>query len=96
MLPFFPTSKKRRLSGARVDIIGMRKGSKICISYSTVDHMRRLTGIPLSIGACMLARGEIDRLGVFGPEAEGALNPDNFLRELARRNIKIERQETEI
>lgn len=96
ILPFLPTSKKRRLSGARVDITGMRKGRKICISYTTVDHMRRLTGIPLSIGAYMLGRGEIDRLGVFGPEAEGALDADHFLQELARRDIKIERQETEV
>lgn len=94
VLPLLPTPQKRRFSGARIDITGMRGGSKIQITYATVDRMKRLTGIPLSIGAHLLARGKIKRLGVFGPEAEGAVDPDDFLRELARRQIKIERRET--
>lgn len=96
MLPLFPTAKDRSLSGARVDITGVRHGKKVQVTYTTVDRMRRLTGIPLSIGACMLAQGKIKRCGVFGPEAEGAINPDDFLQELARRDIKIERWETEL
>ncbi|MGI6307616.1 MAG: saccharopine dehydrogenase family protein [Dethiobacteria bacterium] len=94
MLPLFPAAKNRSLSGARVDITGMRNGQKVRITYATVDRMRRLTGIPLSIGACMLAQGKIKRCGVFGPEAEGAINPDDFLQELARRDIEIKRWET--
>lgn len=94
MLPLFPTAKNRALSGARVDVTGIRRGKKIQITYAVVDHMNRLTGIPLSIGAAMMARGQIKRFGVFGPEAEGAVDPDTFLQELARRNIKVERRET--
>jgi saccharopine dehydrogenase-like NADP-dependent oxidoreductase len=96
LLPFFPTAKNRSLSGAKVEITGKRNGKEVRITYATVDQMRRLTGIPLSIGACMLAQGKIKRCGVFGPEAEGAINPDAFLQELARRDIKVERWETEL
>lgn len=96
LLPFFPTAKNRSLSGAKVEITGKRNGKKVRITYATVDRMRRLTGIPLSIGAFLLAQGKIKRRGVFGPEAEGAIDPDVFLQELARRDIKVQRLETEL
>ncbi len=96
LLPYFPAAKNRSLSGAKVEITGKRNGKKVRVTYATVDRMKNLTGIPLSIGACMLGRGEIKRCGVFGPEAEGAVNPDAFLRELARRDIKVERWESEL
>lgn len=94
VLPLFPTAKNRSLSGARIDITGVRNGKKVQITYATVDQMRRLTGIPLSIGAYMMCQGKIKRCGVFGPEAEGAINPDAFLQELARRDIQVKRWET--
>ena len=56
--------------------------------------MRRLTGIPLSIGVAMMGRGQIERRGVFGPEVDGAVDTEQFLKELALRDIKIERSET--
>lgn len=96
MLPLFPAAPGRNLSGIRVDITGKRSGHKIRISYTAADRMRRLTGIPLSIGASMLARGKIKRFGVFAPEAPDAVNPAEFIQELARRNISIERRETEL
>jgi saccharopine dehydrogenase-like NADP-dependent oxidoreductase len=43
--------------------------------------------IPLSIGAQMIARGDIQAEGVVPPET--ALNPDIFVEELARRGIEI-------
>ena len=43
--------------------------------------------IPLSIGAQMIARGDIQAEGVVPPET--ALNPDIFIDELARRGIEI-------
>lgn len=95
MLPFFPTAKDRNFSGARVDITGMRNGKKTRVTYATVDRMKRLTGVPLSIGAYMMGQGKIKRRGVFGPEAEGAINAGDFLQELARRDIRVERWETE-
>lgn len=96
VLPFLPAAPDRNLSGTRVDITGRRSGRKVRITYTAADRMHRLTGVPLSIGACMLARGKIKRFGVFAPEAPGAVNPEEFLQELARRSIKIERRETQL
>ncbi|MGI5823800.1 MAG: saccharopine dehydrogenase family protein [Dethiobacteria bacterium] len=96
ILPLFPAARGRSLSGARVDITGRRSGRKIRLTYTTAERMHRLTGIPLSIGACMLAQGKIKRFGVFAPEAPDAVDPEVFLQELARRGIGIECRETEL
>ncbi len=93
VLPLFPTNKERSLSGIKVVLTGVRDGKRTTLSYAAVDHMHRLTGIPLSIGTYYMAKGEIQRTGVYGPEAEGSLAPDLFLQELARRNIKVYRDE---
>lgn len=95
-LPYFPSDKERSFMGARVDITGMREGKKTTVTYTLVDHMKRLTGIPLSIGAYMMGRGKIKGRGVFAPEAKGAIDIDQFLKELARRKIKVQRHETEL
>jgi saccharopine dehydrogenase-like NADP-dependent oxidoreductase len=47
--------------------------------------MAQLTGIPLAIGARMLARGAIDATGVVAPEA--CVPPDEFLAQLGQRGI---------
>ena len=95
ILPLCPAGPKRdRCSAAVVEIYGRRNGAAIRITFSVVDRMRRLTGIPLSIGATMLARGQVKRCGVFGPEAVGAIDPDFFLQELARRDILVRHDET--
>jgi len=96
LIPLLPSDKERSLSGARVDIIGRQDGQKMKITYAAVDHMRRLTGVPLSIGVTMMGQGKIKRRGVFGPEVEGAVNPDEFLKELERRKIKVERGEARL
>lgn len=88
-LPYFPSDKKKNFMGARVDVTGMRKGKSVRITYLLMDHMKRLTGIPLSIGAYMLGQGKIKGLGVLAPEAEGAIDLDYFFEELAHRNIKV-------
>jgi lysine 6-dehydrogenase len=44
-------------------------------------------GIPLSIGAQMIARGDVTDRGVVPPET--ALDPDILIAELARRRIEI-------
>jgi saccharopine dehydrogenase-like NADP-dependent oxidoreductase len=43
-----------------------------------------MTGIPASIGAQLLARGEGFRAGVMAP------TPHSFITELARRGIRVE------
>jgi len=44
-------------------------------------------GIPLSIGAQMIARGKVERKGVFPPEAR--LNSIEFFNELLKRGIQV-------
>jgi lysine 6-dehydrogenase len=73
-------------SAVRVDVRGRAAGEERTISYGVADHMDRLTGIPLAIGARMLARGEIEAPGVTAPEA--VVDPDAFLAELRARGIE--------
>jgi lysine 6-dehydrogenase len=49
----------------------------------------RMTGIPASIALQALARGDVRRAGVMGPEA--AFEPESFFQELRQRRIIIER-----
>jgi saccharopine dehydrogenase-like NADP-dependent oxidoreductase len=50
--------------------------------------------IPLSIGAQMIARGDVEHRGVVPPET--ALDPEIFFNELARRKIEIHQQTEEV
>ena len=74
-------------SGIRVDVTGTKDGEPITITYGATDNMDRLTGLPLAIGAAMLARGEITQHGVVAPEA--CIAPDAFIAELAKRDITV-------
>jgi len=74
-------------SAIRVDVSGKKKGVWRQVTYGAADHMNALTGVPLAIGALMLGRGEIKVKGVLAPE--GCVDPDGFLSELARRDIKV-------
>ena len=53
----------------------------------------RVTGIPASIGAQKLARGEAKRSGVMSPDA--CFDPLPFFDELSRRGIVVSERETE-
>jgi saccharopine dehydrogenase-like NADP-dependent oxidoreductase len=96
LLPLFPVNKERAISGIRVEVTGYRGEKKVRLTYTAADHMRRLTAIPLSIGAYMMGRGDIKRYGVFAPEAERAVDPDAFLQELHHRDIEVQIQEKEL
>jgi saccharopine dehydrogenase-like NADP-dependent oxidoreductase len=48
----------------------------------------KMTGIPMSIGVQLLARGDVTARGVLAPEA--AFEPTQFIAELARRGIYVE------
>lgn len=48
----------------------------------------RMTGIPASIGAQLLAHGKVSQTGVLAPEV--AFEPTEFIAELARRGIRVE------
>ncbi len=89
LMPLFPVRKERIFSGVRVDVRGRAGGEPAHLSYAAVDRMRRLTGIPLSIGTQMMGRGEIAATGVFGPEAQDAVAPESFFRELSARGIEV-------
>jgi len=74
-------------SGARVDVVGREAGKPRTLTYTTVDKMGRLTGIPAAIGAAMLARHEITTPGVFAPES--IVEPAPFFAELAERGVVV-------
>jgi len=84
---------KESMGGMRVDVIGERDGEATKLAYrlgasvEVTGAMATTTGIPLSIGAQMLARGEIKAKGVFAPE--GCVNPKAFLDRLKRRGFEI-------
>jgi saccharopine dehydrogenase-like NADP-dependent oxidoreductase len=82
LLPYLPGGGLK-ISGLRVDV----KGENGHCIYKIVDKMRRLTGIPASIGTVMLAKGEITTKGVIAPEA--CIEPERFIEELEKRNMKI-------
>lgn len=44
-------------------------------------------GVPLSIGAQMIASGRVKTKGVVAPE--GAFDPLEFIKELARRGVRV-------
>lgn len=74
-------------SAVRVDVKGEKEGGPAQITYGAADHMDNLTGVPLAIGAVILGRGEITQRGVVAPEA--CIPPDVFIRELAKRDIRV-------
>jgi lysine 6-dehydrogenase len=75
-------------SAVRVDVGGWSDGVYRQVSYGAAAHMPELTGLPLAIGALMLARGELQMPGVVGPEA--CIEPGPFLAELERRGVPTE------
>lgn len=50
----------------------------------------KMTGIPMSIGAQMLANGEIKMKGVLPPEV--TIEPELFITQLAKRGIEVSEQ----
>ena len=76
------------VSGLLVKLSGVVDGRRETRTAACVDSMRRLTGIPPAIVAEQLARGELKKPGVYPPE--GAVDPESFLREVARRQIEVQ------
>ena len=74
-------------SAVRVDVGGWADGVYRQVSYGAAAHMPELTGLPLAIGARMLARGDVHMPGVIAPEA--CLEPEVFLAELERRGVAV-------
>lgn len=84
-----------------VEVTGRRGGAARRFEYTTSHPSRdawgttataRVTGIPASIGAQKLARGEATRAGVMSPDA--CFEPLSFFEELSRRGIVVSEEET--
>ncbi len=84
-----------------VEVVGRRGGESRHFEYTTSHPPRaewgttataRVTGIPASIGAQKLARGEAARTGVMSPDA--CFDPQSFFEELRRRGIVVLERET--
>jgi len=78
----------------RVDVTGRRGQNPCAASYRSAHPTdwgpagtARMTGIPASIGLQALARGQVARTGVLGPEA--AFAPMPFFQQLADRGIRV-------
>jgi len=83
-----------------VAVLGRRSGESTRFEYVNRHPARAewgtsatalMTGIPASIAAQKLARGEVSRTGVLAPEA--CFDPESFFVELARRGIFIEQRQ---
>jgi lysine 6-dehydrogenase len=80
----------------RVDVTGAKAGDRLTVSYQSShptdwgsSGTARMTGIPTSIALQALARGDVARVGVLGPEA--AFEPARFFDRLAERGIAVSR-----
>lgn len=80
-----------------VEVKGTRSGREAYRIYRTShpgmsewgrQATAKMTGIPASIAAQLLAHGEVRDTGVLAPEA--AFEPARFIGELARRGIRVE------
>lgn len=83
------TGLSRPISAAHVEVRGTKDGRPARVELAAVGRMADLTGIPLAVATVMVGRGEVRRPGVIAPEAEGGLDPDRFLDELAARGITV-------
>ncbi len=77
------------VSGIRVVIEGFSGGSPSRRSYSVVGPMEIISGVPMTVAIRELARGRIEKTGVFSPEAPGALDSQVFFEELEGKGVKI-------
>jgi saccharopine dehydrogenase-like NADP-dependent oxidoreductase len=94
-----PESKETPLwaYGLVVDVLGKRDGRDVKVTLWNRHPSQEEWGgkaayykniaIPLSIGAQMIGRGDVDARGVVPPET--AIDPDVLFAELARRDIEI-------
>ncbi len=72
----------------RVDVEGTISGDVVRRTLCGVGQMREVTGTALSLGAQMIARGELRRTGgVFSPEA--CIDPVRALQEFATKGLRL-------
>ncbi len=91
-----PTDDEEWAFLVNVEVVG-RKGAKQVVATYNLSHppksewqyscTAKVTGIPASIGAQLLAGGKAKRPGVVAPEA--CFDPQEFFAELAKRQILV-------
>lgn len=71
----------------RVEVRGKKDGRPAKAIYTAQARMNAGTGVPLSVGAQLLAAGKIEEKGggVFAPE--GSLDPRLFIKEMVKRGF---------
>ncbi len=74
-------------SGVKVVVKGTCGEEEITVSYDIAGNTAPGTGIPASIGAQMIARGEVTEKGVVPPEA--CIDPETYLKEFVKRKAVI-------
>jgi saccharopine dehydrogenase-like NADP-dependent oxidoreductase len=82
------TGGRAPASGAiRVDVWGEKDGADVQRMVCGIGQMRESTGVSLSVGAQMLARGEVIAKGggVYAPEA--CLKPEAFLSAMTEKGV---------
>jgi len=91
-----PDVNVRDAASIVVTVTGKKEDESLKCVYSLVcrhhekygvSALAYLTGMPLSVASQMLAKGEIKQTGVLPPEI--ALKPELFMKELAKRGVKI-------
>jgi lysine 6-dehydrogenase len=74
-------------SGVRVDVTGLREGSKSTVTYGLVDLLPNLMVAPLIVAALNVGRSQDVLTGVLPPEV--AFEPMNFFGGLAERGVRV-------
>jgi len=69
----------------RVEVSGKKEGKPAKVTYLAKARMNEGTGVPVSVGAQMLANGLIKEKGVFAPES--CVDPILFLKEMVKRGF---------
>ncbi len=98
---------EEELTILRVEVEGRKGGKRVRLTWNLLDRtdratgatsMSRTTGFPCAIVARLLARGQIRETGIVPPEILGRDErlTGVILDELARRGVRVRREETEI
>jgi saccharopine dehydrogenase (NAD+, L-lysine-forming) len=77
----------------RVEVLGRKEGRAARVIYTAKARMNEGTGVPVAVGAQMIASGAVREPGVFAPE--GCVDAELFLKEMTKRGFKV-REELEI
>jgi len=82
------TAEEPEVGAVRIDVWGKVAGEEVHRIACGIGQMRETTGLSLSVGTLMLARGELltEEGGVYAPEA--CLAPQKFIAYMGAKGIK--------